>query len=385
MKTNKAFKFRIYPNKAQCQTLEQHFGCARFVYNYFLRQRIDHYAETGKGLTYHKNAHALTQLKKEAEYAWLADVNAQSLQQSLRNLDVAYSNFFNKRGRFPNFKKKRNKQSFCVPQGFTLAEGKLRIPKCTAIRIIIHRELEGTMKSVTISRTPAGRYYASILCELDIPDPIFSGSEVGLDYGIKAFITTSEAKLIDAPNYLRKAGTKLKRLQRLVSRKTKGSSNRRKAVLRLARQHEKVANQRQDFLHKTSRQLISENQAIFIESLAVKNMIRNHHLARSISDSGWNMFVNMLKYKGQWYGCNIHEIDRFFPSSKRCHRCGYIHESLRLSDRSWVCPECSKEHDRDVNAAVNILIFGRAGTARINACGEEVQQGPSVKQEAPAF
>jgi putative transposase len=327
----------------------------------------------------------LTQLKKQAEYGWLADVNAQSLQQSLRNLDVAYNNFFNKRGKFPKFKKKRSKQSFRVPQGFTLAEGKLKIPKCTPIKIVTHRKIEGAMKSVTISRTPAGRYYASILCELDIPDPVFSGGEVGLDYGVKAFITTSEGEIINSPNYLRKAETKLKRLQRLVSRKAKGSSNRRKAVLRLARQHEKVSNQRQDFLHKTSRQLVRENQAIFVESLAIKNMIRNHHLAKSISDSGWNMFINMLKYKSQWYGCNIHEIDRFFPSSKRCHHCGYIHEFLKLSDRSWVCPECNEEHDRDVNAAVNILTFGRAGTARINACGEEVQQGPSVKQEASAF
>ncbi len=240
--------------------LEQHFGCVRFAYNHFLRQRIDYYAENKgsqkKGLNYHDTARALTQMKKNPEFEWLKAVNSQSLQQSL---------------------------------------------------------------------------------------------------------------------------------QRLVSRKAKSSSNRRKAVLRLARQHEKVSNQRQDFLHKASRQLVRENQAIFIESLAIRNMIRNHHLARSISDSGWYMFVNMLKYKGQWYGCSIHEIDRFFPSSKCCHRCGYIHNSLELSDRSWVCPECNEEHDRDVNAAINILAFGRAGTVRIDACGEEVQQGPSVKQEAPTF
>jgi len=389
MVIHKAFKFRIYPNRQQREIFARHFGCVRFVYNHFLRQRIDYYAENKgsekKGLNYHDTARTLTQMKKGPEFEWLNAVNSQSLQQSLRDLDVAYSNFFNKRANFPTFKKKRSKQSFSVPQNWSISAGKLNIPKCTSIKMVLHRRIEGTMKSVTISRTRSGRYYASILCEVDIPDPVFSGGEVGIDYGVKAFVTTSEAELIQSPNYLRKAETKLKRLQRLVSRKAKSSSNRRKAVFRLARQHEKVSNQRQDFLHKTSRQLVRENQAIFIESLAIRNMIRNHHLAKSISDSGWHKFVNMLRYKGQWYGCNIHEIDRFFPSSKRCHRCGYIHESLRLSDRSWVCPECNEEHDRDVNAAMNILTFGRAGTARIDACGEEVQQGPSVKQEAPAF
>jgi putative transposase len=386
---HKAFKYRIYPNRKQREIFARHFGCVRFVYNHFLRQRIDYYAENKgsekKGLNYHDTARVLTQMKKQSEFEWLKDVNSQSLQQTLRDLDVAYNNFFNKRAKFPNFKRKRNKQSFSVPQHWSISEGKLNIPKCNGIKIVLHCPIVGTPKSVTISRTPSGRYYVSILCEVEIPDPMFSGNEVGLDYGVKVFITTSEGKVINSPNYLRKAETKLKRLQRLVSRKAKGSSNRRNAVLRLARQHEKVSNQRQDFLHKTSRQFVSENQAIFIESLAIKNMIRNHHLARSISDSGWNMFVNMLKYKGQWYGCNIHEVDRFFPSSKRCHHCGYIHESLRLSDRSWVCPECNKEHNRDVNAAINILTLGRAGTARIDACGEEVQQDPSTKQEAPAF
>ena len=389
MVIHKAFKFRIYPNRVQREIFAKHFGCVRFVYNHFLRQRIDYYEENKhsekKGLNYHDTARALTQMKKDPEFEWLNAVNSQSLQQSLRDLDVAYNNFFNKRAKFPKFKKKRSKQSFSVPQNWSVSEGKLNIPKCPPIKIVLHRRIEGTMKSVTISRTPAGRYYASILCEVDIPAPVFSGGEVGIDYGVKAFVTTSEAELIQSPNYLRKAETKLKRLQRLVSRKTKGSSNRRKAIMRLAGQHEKVSNQRQDFLHKTSRQLVRENQAIFIESLAIKNMIRNHRLAKSISDSGWHKFVNMLKYKGQWYGCSIHEIDRFFPSSKRCHRCGYINESLKLSDRFWNCPECDSNNDRDVNAAINILTFGRAGTARIDACGEEAQQGPSVKQEAPAF
>lgn len=394
MKLNKAFKFRIYPNSQQIQFLAQSFGCARFVYNRFLRQRIDYYAENAKGLNYFNNSAALTLLKKEPEFEWLKDVNSQTLQQTLRNLDVAYNNFFNKRAEFPKFKKKSNKQSFSVPQNFAIHDNMLDIPKCKGIKIKLHRDIEGTMKSITISRTPSGKYFASILCELEISDPVFSGNEIGLDYGIKAFITTSEGEIIESPNYLRKSEKKLKKLSKSFCKKQPSTKNRYKAQKQLARQHEKVSNQRQDFLHKLSKQLTCDNQAIYIESLAIRNMIQNHHLAKSISDSGWNTFVNMLKYKGQWYGCNIVEIDRFFPSSKRCHKCGYINDNLTLKDRNWLCPECNTNHDRDINAAINILTFGRAGIAQTavlktgNACGEGSSQissvSPSVKQEAPS-
>jgi len=374
MKINKAFKFRIYPNRVQSQILEKHFGCVRFVYNYFLRQRIDYYAANKgndkKGLTYHDTALALTQLKHQSEFNWLTEVNAQSLQQSLRDLDVAYHNFFNKRAKFPNFKKKQHKQSFTVPQAFNIKDDRLNIPKCKGIKIVLHRTIEGIMKSVTISKTPSGKYYASILCELDIPEPTYIGSEIGLDFGIKSFITTSEAEVVEPPKFFRKSEKRLRRFQKSVSRKVKGSNSRQEAVTNLARQHEKVSNQRQDFLHKTSKQLVSENQAIHIESLAIKNMVKNHCLAKSISDSGWNSFVNMLKYKGEWYGCRIIEVDRFFPSSKRCHACGYINDNLTLKDREWQCSECNAIHDRDLNAAINILIFSRAGTARSQAGGE---------------
>jgi len=394
MKINKAFKFRIYPNNQQKQFLAQSFGCARFVYNHFLRQRIDYYADTGKGLTYHNNALALTQLKKQPEFEWLNNINSQSLQQTLRNLDIAYNNFFNKHAKFPKFKKKRNHRSFQVPQHFNIKDDRLDIPKCKGIKIKLHRAIEGVMKSITISRTPSGKYFASILCELEIPDPVFSGNEIGLDYGIKAFITTSEGEIIESPKYLRKSEQKLKKLQKSLSKKQPNAKNRYLAQKRLARQHEKVSNQRQDFLHKRSKQLTCENQAIYIESLAIRNMIQNHCLAKSISDSGWTTFTNMLKYKGQWHGCHIVEIDRWFPSSKRCHVCGYINDNLSLSDRSWLCPECNTNHDRDVNAAINILTFGRAGIAQTavlktgNACGEGSSQissvSPSVKQEAPS-
>jgi putative transposase len=372
MKINKAFKFRLYSNSQQKQFLAQSFGCARFVYNHFLRQRIDYYAETGKGLTYHNNALALTQLKKQSDFEWLNNINSQSLQQTLRNLDIAYNNFFNKQSKFPKFKKRRNHQSFNVPQHFSIHENMLDIPKCKGIKIKLHRAIEGTMKSITISRTPSGKYFASVLCELEIPEPIYplppckgvGGNEIGIDYGVKAFITTSDGEIIESPNYLRKSEKRLKQLSKSFSKKQPNAKNRYKAQKLLARQHEKVSNQRQDFLHKTSKQLVSDNQAIYIESLAIRNMIQNHCLAKSISDSGWNTFVNMLKYKGQWHGCRIIEIDRWFPSSKRCHVCGYINDNLTLSDRSWLCPECNTDHDRDVNASINILTFGKAGIAQ---------------------
>jgi putative transposase len=382
MKINKAFKFRVYPNTQQVQYLAQSFGCARFVYNYFLRQRIDYYAETGKGLTYHDSALALTQLKKQPEYDWLNDVSAQSLQAALRNLDTAYNNFFNKRTQFPKFKKKSNRQSFRVPQDFSIHDNLLDIPKCKSIKIKLHRPIEGTIKSITISKTPSGKYYASVLCEVEIPTPIYSGGEIGIDYGIKAFITTSDGTTVDSPKYLRKSEAKLKKLNRSFCKKQPTSKNRYKAQKQLAKAHEHVANQRSDFLHKLSKQLTRDNQTIYVESLAISNMVQNHNLAKSISDSGWSAFVTMLKYKGKWYGCRIVEIDRWFPSSKRCHVCGYINDNLTLNDRSWVCPECSTNLDRDHNAAINILIFGRAGVAQtsvsetVNACGEGSSSQP---------
>jgi len=295
MNINKAFKFRIYPDNIQKQFLAQSFGCARFVFNYFLRQRIDYYAETGKGLTYHNNALALTQLKKQSELEWLNDINSQSLQQTLRNLDVAYNNFFNKRAEFPKFKKKSNKQSFSIPQNFSIHDNMLDIPKCKGIKIKLHRDIEGTIKSITISKTSSGKYFASVISELEIPEPIYSGGEIGIDYGIKTFITTSDGKSIESPKFLRKSEKRLNQLSRSFSRKqpsvlplhggTCNAKNRYKAQKQLARQHEKVSNQRQDFLHKTSKQLVSDNQAIYIESLTIRNMIKLHNVTLTMTET----------------------------------------------------------------------------------------------------
>jgi len=362
---NKAYSFRIYPSDNQIEPLAQHFGSCRFVYNYFLRKRIDFFAENkGKekqGLTYHDTAIMLTQLKRSPEYVWLNGVNSQSLQQSLRRLDVAYNNFFNKRTNFPNFKKKHSKQSFLVPQRFDIDVEKslLRIPNFKPIKIILHREIEGTIKSVNLSKTPSGKYFASILCEIEkVVKQKQAGGEIGIDLGLKSFVVTSEGETIPAPKFLRTSQGKLARLQCLLSRKAKGSNRRKKTRIKVARIHDKISNQRNDFLHKLSHRLVSENQAIFAEDLNVKGMMANHCLAKSISDAGWSEFIRQIKYKSEWNGVYFGQIDRFFPSSKRHFSCGWINESLTLKDREWTC-QCGQVVQRDFNAAQNILLFGQ--------------------------
>ena len=383
MVTLKAFRFRLYPNKEQQEQLACQFGACRFVWNHYLRQRIDYYAETGEGLNYYDNSRDLTQLKRNPDYTWLREANAQSLQQSLQDLAVAYTNFFAKRARFPRFKRKKAHQSFRVPQSFRIENDHLIIPKISPIKVVVHRPVEGKMKSVTISQTPTGKYFASILCEIEMPEPEYKGGEIGIDLGLTHFVVTSDGEKVDAPKFFRKSERRLAHLQRILSRRQKGSKGWQKARLAVARQQEHIANQRADFLHKLSRRLVDENQVIGIETLNVKGMMANHCLAKSIQDAGWGEFVRQVAYKGVWYGCHVHQVDRFFPSSKRCHACGHINESLRLSDREWTCPKCSTIHDRDVNAAINILTFSTAGTAETVPTPVESEVTCSLKPEAP--
>lgn len=362
---NKAYNYRLYPTKNQKSILAQHFGACRFTYNYFLRQRIDFYVlnkgNEKQGLTYQDTSKMLTELKKQPEYIWLKDSNSQSLQQSLRWLDIAYHNFFNKRAEFPKFKSKHGKQSFHVPQRFAVdvEKGQLHIPNFSPIKTIFHREIEGRMKSITISKTPTGNYYTSILCEIEKDvKPKQTGGNIGIDLGLKSFIVTSNGEAVSMSQFLRKSEDKLKHLQKLLSRKVKGSNRRNNARIKVARIHEKITNQRNDFLHKLSHRLVGENQAIFAEDLHVKGIMANHCLAKSVSDSGWSEFVRQLKYKSEWNGVCFGQIDRFFPSSKRCYTCGWINQSLTLADREWTCQGCGQVVDRDFNAAQNILQFG---------------------------
>ncbi|NMG07993.1 IS200/IS605 family element RNA-guided endonuclease TnpB [Brasilonema sp. UFV-L1] len=356
---NKAYKFRIYPNNEQSVFLAKCFGCSRFVYNHFLRVTTDVYAESKKSLRYKEWAKLLVALKSEFE--WLKEVNSQSLQQTLKDLESAFVRFFKKLGGFPNFKKKSNRQSFRVPQHFSIDEnGFIRLPKMTPIKMVIHQELLGTPKNVTISKTPSGKYYASIVTEQDIHHSPLNGSKIGLDLGLKDFAITSKGEKFENPRYFQKSLRRLKIRQRRLSRKQKDSNNRAKTRLTVAKIHEKVANQRQDYQHKISLKLTCENQTISAESLNIKGMVKNRKLAKQISDVAWGNFLTMLEYKGDIYGCEIHYVDRFFPSSKRCSNCGYIKEDLTLAIREWECPECSIVWDRDVNAALNLMLFSES-------------------------
>ncbi|MDM9384182.1 IS200/IS605 family element RNA-guided endonuclease TnpB [Chlorogloeopsis sp. ULAP01] len=356
---NKAYKFRLYPNKEQSAFLAKCFGCSRFVYNHFLRLTTDIYAESKKSLRYKEWAKLLTGLKSEFE--WLKEVNSQSLQQTLKELESAFVRFFKKLGGFPNFKKKSNRQSFRVPQHFSIdTNGFLKLPKLTPIKMVIHREILGTPKNITISKTPSGKYYASIVTEQDIPHAPLNGDKIGLDLELKEFAITSKGQKFENPKYFQQSLRRLKIRQRRLSRKTKGSSNRNKARLVVAKIHEKVANQRQDYQHKISLKLVSENQRISAESLNIKGMVKNRKLAKQISDVAWGNFLTMLEYKGDMYGCEMHYVDRFFPSSKRCSHCGYIKQDLTLAIREWECPECKSFWDKDINAALNLMLFSES-------------------------
>lgn len=351
----KAFKYRLSPTKEQSILLNKHIGASRFVYNLALECKQMAWAGSKVNLSCFALHSQLKDLKTECE--WLKEINSQSLQQSITNLDKAYTAFFKGQNSFPKFKKKSNGGSFNIPQNVLLENGKLIIPKFKkGIDIVLHRETKGEIRQATISRTPTGKYFVSILCETGEPikpkTVVKESTTVGIDLGIKTYLVSSDGKEFDNPKYLRKAQSKLKYVQRKYS-KHKGKRTKQK----LAILHEKVANQRKDFLHKTSSELIKNHDSLAIEDLAISNMVKNHKLAQSISDAGWGMFVTMLEYKAEWYGKNILKIGRFEPSSKLHANCGHINKELKLSDREWICPKCGELVSRDVNAAINIKSF----------------------------
>ena len=351
----KAHKYRILPTNSQKELIHKHIGSVRFIYNLALETKTTAYLSNKTILSRYDLQKQVVDLKKEC--VWLKEVNSQSLQVALLNLDAAYSKFFKGAG-FPKFKKKSNVGSFSIPQNVLVVDdNKLVIPKFKeGIDIVLHREIKGIIKSATISVTATGKYFVSILIDTNTEIPIkvliTESTTIGIDLGIKNFAITSDGEVFENPKNLRKAQSKLKYLQRKYS-KNKGKRTKQ----RLALLHEKVVNKRKDFLHKVSTKLIRENQTIAIEDLAVKNMMKNHNLAQAISDVSWSTFVTMLEYKADWYGKNILRIGRFSPSSKTCSCCGYINKELTLKDRSWTCPKCSSVLDRDVNASINIKSF----------------------------
>lgn len=351
---HRAILVHLYPTTEQQVLLAKAFGSTRWLWNYCLNLNNQTYLETSKGISGMDLKKQIPTLKKE--YEWLSETYSQCLQQTTLNLSRAFVNFFEKRAGFPRFKSKHGKQSIQYPQNVKLLENALYFPKLGEIKCVLHRETEGELKTVTISKNPSGEYYASLLflIEGSEPTPSAEGKAVGIDLGLTHFAITSDGLKVDNPRHLKKHEKNLKRKQRKLSRKTKGSNSRNKARLLVAKAHQKISNSRQDFLHKLSRKLVNENQVIAVENLNVKGMVRNHKLAKAISDVSWSMFVNFLDYKTKMDGKILIEVDRFFPSSKTCHVCLNVVDSLPRGKRSWQCNHCQTEHDRDVNAALNI-------------------------------
>ena len=391
-----AYKYRMYPSPEQISLLMQHIHACRFVYNYSLEQKIRAYEQDGRKLSCYDLNNRLPALKEE--HPWLKEVNSQSLQSANKNLDNAFTRFFREKKGFPKFKSKKNPvQSFQVPQHYRVdfERNRIKLPKLGEIKTVFHRTFAGKMKYATVSVTSTGKWFVSILVDDGKPEPepapLSLDTTLGIDVGLTDFATLSTGEKVENPRYLKKSLQRLKVLQRRVSRKKKGSKNRQKAIQRLARCHEKVANQRNDFLHKLSYRVVSENQAIAVESLNVSGMQKNHKLARSISDASWSTFFTMLEYKCRRYGKTLLKIGRFDPSSKICSKCGYLKQDLALSDREWVCPDCGTHHDRDINAAINIKKFalqdqnlvGVSGAERTVEPVDSLPRGRRIKQEAP--
>jgi putative transposase len=366
MKTvNRSYRYRFYPTEEQKIQLSHAFGCSRFVYNHFLKERTDAYYEKKEKINYHKTSRLLTELKNNENYSWLKEVSSVTLQQSLRDLDKAFTNFFAGRARYPNFKKRNSKQSVrYVKSGFNFSNGILKIAKNKdSLDIRWSRKFSGEPTSVTVSKDCADRYFVSFAVEEQVFEFSKLDKTIGIDVGIKDVCITSEGFKSGSPQYTRKYEEKLAKRQKQLSKKVKGSKNRAKAKLKVAKVHAKISDSRNDFNNKLTTKLISENQAIAVESLNVKGMQKNRKLAKSIADAGWGGFFRKLKYKAEWYGRELLEIDRWFPSSKRCSCCGYINNGLKLNDRIWECSSCKKTLDRDINAAKNILTVGLAGLA----------------------
>lgn len=386
----KAYRYKLFPTKAQAADLNQHLGNVRWLYNYALDLSNKHYVEHKKGLSRYDIQAMLPNLKTEHE--WLKKSNSQSLQVSIQNLEIAFKNFFKKRGKYPVFKKKVCGGSFSVPQSakINFENNTVSIPKFKSIKAVLHRKFDGEIRQATVSKTATGKFYISFLVETSeiIPTkkPIDESKAVGIDVGIKDLVICSDGTKYQNPKWYRKAEKKLNRMNRWRSRKQKGSNNRVKWNQKVARQHEKVSNQRKDMWHKISHELLSKYDTICVEDLAVKNMMQNRKLSKSIGDAGWGMFFTMIKYKADWQGKNILEIGRFEPSSKQCNICGTTNNNLKLKDRTWVC-ENGHTLDRDTNASINVKRFAfykitnTEGISGINACGDEAIVS-SAKQEA---
>jgi putative transposase len=380
----KAFKYRFYPTPEQETLLRRTIGCTRLVYNRALSERTQAWYERQKRVGYVETSAMLTAWKKEEDLQFLNEVSSIPLQQGLRHLQSAFTNFFAGRARYPNFKKKRNGGSaaFTKP-AFKLKDGQVFLAKTTeALPIRWSRQLpEGCEPStITVKLSPSGRWSVSLLVEVEIEPLPESPNQIGIDLGITSLVALSTGEKVSNPKGFRAKRAKLRRVQKTLSRKQKGSNNRYKARLKVAKVHEQISDARKDFLHKLTTQLVRENQTIAVENLAVKNMVKNHKLALAISDASWGELVRQLEYKCDWYGRTFIKIDRWFPSSKRCGHCGHVVEKLPLNIREWDCPKCGAHHDQDINAAKNILAAGLA----MSVCGSGVRPEESKSRKVLA-
>ena len=382
----KTYKVRIYPNDRQKELLEKHFGCNRFVYNYFLDVRRIYYNYFNINLSFIDTTKLLTKLKKKEKYSFLKEVSAQSLNYSLYNLNDAYQSFFRKQSKYPKKKKKKGKNSFSLPQGISINEGRLKIAKFKeGIRINkkqVNRLPGGVIQRCTISKTSTGKYFASIVYKEFIKSKSKTGKVVGIDTGLKTLATLSDNTFYQNLQFLRRSYKKLRYLQRQLFKKQKGSNQRNKVKQKISLQHEKIANKRLDYLHKITTDIIENQDIICIEDLNISGMMKNHHLAGSFADAGLRTFYSLLEYKSNWYDRQLVKVDKFYASSKLCSNCGYKNDKLELKDRSWVCSNCNTEHDRDFNASVNILNEGLKILNEQSGCG---CQSDSKQKQVESF
>ena len=373
----RTYQFELQPTQEQKTLLDKHFGCIRYVFNHFLNERKEQYQVDKKSDNYYAQAATLTELKKKEETIWLKEVNSQSLQFALRCLDTAYVNFFRGNAKFPRFKSKKNKNTFTVPQFAKLENGRLYAPKFKeGIKVNVHREIKGEIGKCTFSKTPTGKYFVSILSEEQYQPKGKTGAVCGIDLGLKDFAITSDGIKFKNNKYTKLYERKLAKAQKHLSRKTKGSTSFEKQRRKTALIHEKITNSRMDNLHKVSHKLVTDYDIIALEYLNVKGMVKNHKLAKHISDASWGTFVRLLEYKADWNDKQIVKINRWYPSSKTCCECGWINQDLNLSIREWTCKN-GHVLDRDLNAAKNIL---KEGLKILNSAGTVENTGGAINK-----